>query len=63
MIRSELRKTLPYSILPMVVSLQPSSEQQSCPMCNGNHTLRTIETRMSEMRLCLDCRVLFTVRK
>lgn len=33
----------------------------ACPKCHGKRTVMTIETRKSQMRLCLDCRLVFTV--
>jgi hypothetical protein len=33
----------------------------ACPKCQSQRTVMTIETRKSQMRLCLDCRLIFTV--
>jgi transposase-like protein len=41
----------------------PGVHHPPCPQCGLTHILKTTETRVTRMYLCLDCRYIFTVSK
>ena len=37
------------------------SQTLACPKCHGHHTVTSRHVRTGQIRMCLDCRLIFTV--
>lgn len=48
--------------MPQGFQTNGASQTLTCPKCHGHHTVTSRQMQTGEIRMCLDCRLIFTVR-